>query len=302
MVKKKHFHFRLSHFDKFEHEKMNSVWSLMCAVCATLDARQIEEIPERHLHKCHYRIWHMFFHYKSISISKSLRHEVSAVTFIQQNNRFLIWHFVPLFFIRIKKNAWSGKQIEPKNEKKTCRLTDYCELTIEPLVSDAGHLLVVRLEQRLYLPGSNEWFFILFLQFLHDVNDVITGNATKTLRRDLIDNRMYFMKINIHETVSSKQLRSLNADRRKCYFYDETPLKYFDIYTENLCRIECRIDVAIKWCKCVPFFYSVGNFKFISRTFCRMFFFCFEKCSCCSFNRIIVWGVRCSRHALFGFG
>lgn len=25
MVKKKHFHFRLSHFDKFEHEKMNSV-------------------------------------------------------------------------------------------------------------------------------------------------------------------------------------------------------------------------------------------------------------------------------------
>lgn len=101
-------------------------------------------------------------------------------------------------------------------------------------------------------------FWFLF-QFLHDVNDVITGNATNTLRRDLIDDQMFFMSINVHETVSSKQLRSLSADRRKCHFHNETPLKYFDLYTENLCRIECRIDAAIKHCNCIPFFYSVGK-------------------------------------------
>lgn len=43
-----------------------------------VDARQINGIPERHLHECDDRVWRLFLHHKSISIPKSVRVEVSA--------------------------------------------------------------------------------------------------------------------------------------------------------------------------------------------------------------------------------
>lgn len=206
----------------------------------------------------------------------------SLCAVIHQNNVFFI--IIDIFSRVCLRGASSGEQIEPKNGKKTCRLTDACELRIAPHESDADHLIVVR---SVFSTMSNfirqapeseiDAFSFFFFQFLHDVNDVITGTATNTLRRDLVENHLFFMKINIHETISSKQLRSLNADRRKCYFHDEMPLKYYDFYTENLCRIECRIDAAIKQCNCIPFFYSVGNVRheFIATFFSQSVFFSF---------------------------
>lgn len=44
--------------------------------------------------------------------------------------------------------------------------------------------------------------------------------------------------------------------QRKCIFPDERKLKYYDEdYTYSGCMLDCRIDILLKSCDCVPPFY-----------------------------------------------
>ncbi|XP_050421675.1 pickpocket protein 28-like isoform X2 [Adelges cooleyi] len=42
---------------------------------------------------------------------------------------------------------------------------------------------------------------------------------------------------------------------RNCYFQHEKPLRYFKVYTENNCDIECRINNTIKRCGCSAYYH-----------------------------------------------
>lgn len=66
-------------------------------------------------------------------------------------------------------------------------------------------------------------------------------------------------EIELHQVLSSDSLRSLSIERRKCLYFDEQVLLFFPMYTENLCRIECRIQAALISCGCVPFFYNLSE-------------------------------------------
>lgn len=86
------------------------------------------------------------------------------------------------------------------------------------------------------------------------------GNGKNAINKNLFEVKIFRLKSNVDVTVSAADLRSLDVKRRKCYFYDETPLKYFNFYTENLCEMECHIDAAIQFCGCIPFFYNIRKF------------------------------------------
>lgn len=55
-------------------------------------------------------------------------------------------------------------------------------------------------------------------------------------------------------TTTSKNVYHLSAEVRKCYWTHEKLLKFFKIYTQNNCKIECFANITQQTCGCVPFY------------------------------------------------
>ncbi len=114
----------------------------------------------------------------------------------------------------------------------------------------------------LTLPQEHVLFDLktLCLQFIHNKDDVLSATTAKTYK--FYPDTITTVELIINAIVSSNKLTQLSADQRKCYFPSEIPLKYFNIYTTNLCLISCRIDAAVSLCGCTPFFYRISeNFQ-----------------------------------------
>jgi len=73
------------------------------------------------------------------------------------------------------------------------------------------------------------------------------------------------VRISKKNTYTTDDARQLSIGQRKCIFSDEVKLNYFpDAYTFSSCMKQCRMNKAIKLCKCNPPFYKpIGG---ISRT------------------------------------
>ncbi|XP_050520966.1 pickpocket protein 28-like isoform X2 [Daktulosphaira vitifoliae] len=54
---------------------------------------------------------------------------------------------------------------------------------------------------------------------------------------------------------TSQGISNWKPRQRKCYFQHEKKLKYFKIYTENNCDVECRANISIKKCGCSAFYH-----------------------------------------------
>lgn len=52
---------------------------------------------------------------------------------------------------------------------------------------------------------------------------------------------------------SDQSLNSLDLSDRSCYFEDEFKLKFFKIYTQRNCEIECFAKYALNKCNCLKF-------------------------------------------------
>ncbi len=63
-------------------------------------------------------------------------------------------------------------------------------------------------------------------------------------------------------TESTKSIRNLFVFQRKCLFEDESTLEFFpQLYTYDLCNLECNLKNLIKECGCLPFFMKrIGMF------------------------------------------
>lgn len=56
-------------------------------------------------------------------------------------------------------------------------------------------------------------------------------------------------------TQSTESIRNLFVFQRRCLFEDESELEFFpQMYTYDLCALECALKNLIKECGCVPFF------------------------------------------------
>lgn len=53
--------------------------------------------------------------------------------------------------------------------------------------------------------------------------------------------------------TTSPKLRSYKPEVRQCFFDGEKKLKFFRIYTQNNCEIECLSNFTLKTCGCVKF-------------------------------------------------
>ncbi|KAJ8920056.1 hypothetical protein NQ315_011710 [Exocentrus adspersus] len=67
----------------------------------------------------------------------------------------------------------------------------------------------------------------------------------------------YFLQLYLSGLTlfSSDSIKSLGVQQRKCRFYYESDLRHSPVYSYVLCRMDCRANLAIKLCGCVPHFY-----------------------------------------------
>lgn len=71
---------------------------------------------------------------------------------------------------------------------------------------------------------------------------------------DVDDAKIYDILITPKIIYSSENLYNYSPNQRKCYFSNEGNLKFFNFYTEENCRFECRTNYTLKKCGCVAYY------------------------------------------------
>lgn len=62
------------------------------------------------------------------------------------------------------------------------------------------------------------------------------------------------IKIGIQQVESSDELKKLSESQRACNLPEDGRLKMWPVYTQTMCKIECRYDLIKSKCGCYPHF------------------------------------------------
>ena len=69
-------------------------------------------------------------------------------------------------------------------------------------------------------------------------------------------------EMEVNGVMTSDRAKMFRIESRKCRFDTEITSERsypLGLYTQNLCLMECSIDLALKLCGCRPFFYKIGE-------------------------------------------
>lgn len=94
------------------------------------------------------------------------------------------------------------------------------------------------------------------------VNEFNLYPSERTIERMLPHKQESFVEVRPERTDCSNAVRSLPLSDRGCVFSNEHSLKYFPVYMEENCMVECNMLQHIKTCECLPyFFYNTDNIE-----------------------------------------
>ncbi|XP_059489263.1 pickpocket protein 28-like [Neocloeon triangulifer] len=113
-------------------------------------------------------------------------------------------------------------------------------------------LLDVQMEEY-FLPRSGS---VGFKVLLHSPTDV---PAVKEFGFAVSPGAESFISVRPSQVYSTRQIRSLNQSRRKCYFEEERPLAFFRIYSVSSCVAECLANATQRKCRCREHFMPAAN-------------------------------------------
>ncbi|BET02661.1 Amiloride-sensitive sodium channel [Nesidiocoris tenuis] len=91
--------------------------------------------------------------------------------------------------------------------------------------------------------------YTAYIHSPYEIPDASTPSHTS------LENLYLSIDITALSTESSNEIKVLPIARRKCRFMEESNLKSSPVYSYNHCRSECRMALAFKLCRCVPYFY-----------------------------------------------
>ena len=57
------------------------------------------------------------------------------------------------------------------------------------------------------------------------------------------------------EIITTKEFKDTFISQRGCRFHSESNLTHYKVYSKLLCHSECRLNVALDHCGCIPHFY-----------------------------------------------
>ncbi|XP_038223177.1 sodium channel protein Nach-like [Zerene cesonia] len=75
---------------------------------------------------------------------------------------------------------------------------------------------------------------------------------------------MFYMKLYVtaFTVYTSPEAARLTIGQRRCRFTHENNLKHFAVYSYTNCQMECRAQLCLKYCDCLPYFYRrIGDEK-----------------------------------------
>jgi hypothetical protein len=107
----------------------------------------------------------------------------------------------------------------------------------------------VRLENKLH------WHLLLQV-YVHSTSEIPDSSSHFM---DLEYGRQLTASIISLTIYSTRDVRSLSLSQRKCRFLEESDLHISPVYSYNLCRMQCRMNQAMRLCGCIPHFYRAKS-------------------------------------------
>ncbi|XP_056643889.1 sodium channel protein Nach-like [Diorhabda sublineata] len=86
-------------------------------------------------------------------------------------------------------------------------------------------------------------------------SDEIIGIDSK--QQHIWDFRIDTILFSVKQTYTTLDTSQLNIKQRHCAFSNEVRIKIDDTYSYTACTTECRMNNAMKFCSCIPFFYTI---------------------------------------------
>ncbi|ERL85560.1 hypothetical protein D910_02979 [Dendroctonus ponderosae] len=78
-------------------------------------------------------------------------------------------------------------------------------------------------------------------------------------RKDTLPHQRFLTsKYEADVVQTSQNVLPLTVEQKNCRLpldYGEEPLLHSPVYSYNLCKFECRIKIALKYCNCTPYYY-----------------------------------------------
>lgn len=95
-----------------------------------------------------------------------------------------------------------------------------------------------------------------FQIYYHGPNDL--PSALRRITNEDPEQKSYISLTLMPVMIKSQEItRKLFEFQRKCRFEEESTLAYFPkMYTQDLCRLNCRMEKFREICNCLPFFYK----------------------------------------------
>ncbi|CRK98218.1 CLUMA_CG011581, isoform A [Clunio marinus] len=107
------------------------------------------------------------------------------------------------------------------------------------------------------LTAKNSTSYCVTSELVHNIEDVVVGDSQDFEESD--EDMAIKRTIRVDLIVAEDNVIELKPKSRKCLFRSEPNSEYFNVYTKDLCKIDCRIKRSLMFCKCVPFFYAIPN-------------------------------------------
>lgn len=89
--------------------------------------------------------------------------------------------------------------------------------------------------------------------FLLHAPDDVPNFHWRTYQRSIRDIKDATILITPNVVTTTNELRNYRPERRSCYYTDERYLKFYKIYTQNNCDLECLTNFTLSYCGCVKF-------------------------------------------------
>jgi hypothetical protein len=71
-------------------------------------------------------------------------------------------------------------------------------------------------------------------------------------------------------TYSVPSMADIEVDKRKCLFSNESTLHNFVHYNFHNCMVECRMNLTLKYCSCLPFYYHHESGTYPEARICNL--------------------------------
>lgn len=100
----------------------------------------------------------------------------------------------------------------------------------------------------------------LFQLLLHDPQDVPRMSSNYI---SISHNKQILIAVQPEVVVTSDEVKKFDPAVRKCYLKNEKFLKYFLVYSQSNCLLECFTNFTLETCGCVYYYMPSESFPLL---------------------------------------